>query len=373
MRRLLPLLLLLGLPGLAWAAGVAGYLTQAAPDAVLIRGDAVYAAAEGVAVAAGDVLKTGAGGGAQLEMQDGTLLQAGPASQLHLAQYALAGNAVEAADVSLVRGWLRFITEKLSPGKPFQYTTPTMTIGIRGTGGVLEAAEETGTLALEEGEVEVRELDAQGGLSAARPVRGGEFIERRQGLAAQWRERHPDGWRERLPALLRERPTARLAALRQRDVPLRKLRAASYEDVRDLLRANPRDRKLFQERFEGRLKDPAFRQKLRDNRDLHGDWRERLEQRYGKERVRRTWGESRAAGESRTGGSRAGADAPRRRGDAAAAERPRRWGSEQRGDPDSLKERRERLNGQRDGRARQRMQEHKPAGVPLRERLQDKR
>jgi hypothetical protein len=370
MKRLL-LLLMLSLPGLTQAAGIAGYLTNAAPDAVLIRGSSVYVAAEGAAVEAGDVLQTGADGGAQVEMQDGTLLQAGPASQLHLAQYSLASGAVEAADVSLVRGWLRFVTAKLSPGKHFQYTTPTMTIGIRGTEGVLEAGEDNATLALDEGQVEVRELDAQGNLSAPRPLRGGEFIERRQGRVAQWRERHPEGWRERLPAQLRERTAARLEQLRQRGVPLRHLRAARYEDVRDLLRANPRDREHFQKRFEDRLKDPDFRQKLRDHQDQHGDWRERLEQRYGKERVRRTWGEASTDGPKSIG------DTPRRRGAADQDDGARRRSGERRTDPDGIQERRERFKEQREGRERrrdsqrQRMQEHKPVGARLRERSQD--
>ena len=144
MNRLLriPLFILLVLTGASATAAI-GYVTESDENAQLIRGDDVFALQAGVAIEQQDIITTQGEGHAQLEMEDGSVLEIGSASQVHLTDYLLDDKKeIEKAEVSLITGWLRFITAKLNPARSYQFTTPTMTIGIRGTEGIINTTED---------------------------------------------------------------------------------------------------------------------------------------------------------------------------------------------------------------------------------------
>ncbi len=98
-------ILLTLLSGLATAA--IGYVTEADDAAQLIRGDEVFALQAGVAIEQQDIITTQREGHAQLEMEDGSVLEIGPASQVHLTDYLLDDKKeIKKAEVSLITGWL---------------------------------------------------------------------------------------------------------------------------------------------------------------------------------------------------------------------------------------------------------------------------
>ena len=269
----LPLFILLTL-FCGFASAAIGYVTEADEAARLIRGDEVFALQAGVAVEQQDIISTQSEGYAQLEMEDGSVLDIGPASQVHLTEYLLDGKPdtdrngrdkreVDKAEVSLITGWLRFITAKLQPAGRYQFTTPTMTIGIRGTEGIISSTQDDASLSLEEGRVEVAELDSAG-LSSAEvtAVKAGEFISRRQGQRRQLLAKTPAAYKDRIPRRYRTKLSRKLNNLQQRGISPRRLRKASYEDLQKILRTNPRIKNRLQNRFKERLKDPLFRKKL---------------------------------------------------------------------------------------------------------------
>ena len=83
----------------------------------------------------GDVLETGAGSELHLAFEDGGYLALRPESTLRLDQYVVAGDATDAASISLLRGALRSVTGwigKFDPAR-YQVSAGAATIEVRGT------------------------------------------------------------------------------------------------------------------------------------------------------------------------------------------------------------------------------------------------
>lgn len=87
----------------------------------------------GTPLAIGDVVTTDAGGQAQLLFADGTKMVVGPGSKLVIDQILMQGNGTARTFVvSAVGGTFRFITGK-SAKQAYRISTPTATLGLRGT------------------------------------------------------------------------------------------------------------------------------------------------------------------------------------------------------------------------------------------------
>jgi hypothetical protein len=241
-----------------------GVITEIQGDVQLIRPSGVFAAAAGVALQGEDVIRTADNASAQLEMLDGSVFELGPQSELYLAEYQLdRTDSVAKAEIGILNGWLRFLTGRLSREAQYEYVTPTVTIGIRGTEGVIAAAEHETELLLSDGQVDVAELDNDGRSGMVTALRAGEFLSRRQGQRTQKFRQPSERFERRRPARFRRQFERRLANLRGRRALPRKLREANYHDVEGLLHSNPRLRQKFERRFEKRLQNPEFRAKAK--------------------------------------------------------------------------------------------------------------
>jgi hypothetical protein len=90
--------------------------------------------AKGSELFEGDTVKASNGGNVQIVLNDGTRLVVGPASQLVLETYLLRNEKTASkVAVKALRGYFRFITGN-SAKSAYSITTPSATIGIRGTG-----------------------------------------------------------------------------------------------------------------------------------------------------------------------------------------------------------------------------------------------
>jgi hypothetical protein len=90
--------------------------------------------AKGSELYEGDTVKASNGGNVQIVLNDGTRLVVGPASQLVLETYLLRNQKTASkVAVKALRGYFRFITGN-SAKSAYSITTPSATIGIRGTG-----------------------------------------------------------------------------------------------------------------------------------------------------------------------------------------------------------------------------------------------
>lgn len=241
-----------------------GVFSETSGDTRIQRGDDYYAAAQGVEVDEDDIVETGADGSAQIEMKDGSVLKLGASSRLLVSDYRLdADGNVLTAGLDVLSGWLRFAVAKLHGSDAhYDISTPTMTIGIRGTEGVIDAANEQGGLLLEEGMVAVHAPDA-----GSVPVSAGQYIERAQGRAFARPAAMPAAFRERMPHGLRPFLVRHPQWLRRHGVPPRRIRGLVRADRERYLREHPQLREQLTERFRahGRI-TPQQREAWRQRR-----------------------------------------------------------------------------------------------------------
>ena len=264
--RLFFLLLMLSAWLPASAAGI-GTATLVSGEVDLLRDGGVYSLAAGVDVFEGDIVKTTDEAHAQLEMADGSILAVGPASEVYLADYLLEDDqSVSKAAVNLLRGFLRFVTAKLRKNAHYEFNTHTVTLGIRGTEGVIEADSDSTSLQLEEGEVDVHELDDDGAPGEALRVHQGQFIQRARAQRTRMLDAAPAEFTSRLAPSLRGRPGRRLGQLARRGVNPQRLRNLDADDLRQLYKSNKRVRKNLEKRFRQRMQDPEFRERLKEKR-----------------------------------------------------------------------------------------------------------
>lgn len=234
-------------------AGV-GVFTETTGEVRIQRADAWLVAAPGVDVEADDIVETGANAETQMDMKDGSVFRLGANSRMLLSEYNLdRDNSVISAGVEMLNGWLRFAVARLrSTERHFNIQTPTMTVGIRGTEGVLETGNERNGLLMEEGHVEVEAPGTKRGT-----VRAGQFIEHRPGVKRFRPSPPPKAFRERLPRSLQARAERRAHLLKQRNVAPRHLRALTNEDRERFQREHPHRQKLMEKRFEKRRLNPG--------------------------------------------------------------------------------------------------------------------
>jgi len=247
----------------SWAQAAVGVITEANGEVQLQRGDALFAAVAGVDIEEDDLIETGRNAGVQIEMHDGSLFKLGPESRVLMSEYKLdADRGVLSAGIDVLSGWLRFAVSKLRRADSrYDFNTLTMTIGVRGTEGVIEAVNERGSLLLEEGEVVARTADA-----GSVPVRAGEFIERQPGRPFHRPGAVPPAFRERMPGAVRARAAARAHLLRERGVPPRQIRKVLREDRERYLRQHPHLRQKLEQRFREGARPPR---ELRGNDHEH--------------------------------------------------------------------------------------------------------
>ena len=117
----------------------------------------------GTTVGPQDVIVTGADGMAQLSMVDGAKLSLRSNSQLLLQQYPVSVNDPPGVVLSLVRGTLRTFTTALTGANRAGYklNTRIATVGIRGSGGILEHQDETTNHHTIEGSHEIASVDGK--------------------------------------------------------------------------------------------------------------------------------------------------------------------------------------------------------------------
>jgi hypothetical protein len=236
------------------ALAAVGVFTETTGEVRIQRAESWFAAAPGVNVEADDIIETGADSATQLEMKDGSVFRLGAMSRLLLSEYNLdSDNSVLSAGISMLSGWMRFAVAKLrNTDRRYSIQTPTMTVGIRGTEGVLEAGNDRNGLLMDEGEVEVQAPGAQ-----RSAVRAGQFVEHRPGITQFRPGAPPRAFRERLPQTMHVRAERRAHLLKQHGVAPRHLRAATREDHERFRREHPYQHKQFDKRFEKRRPGPG--------------------------------------------------------------------------------------------------------------------
>lgn len=124
------------------AGQIIGQVKVLKGDAHIIRGDQQLDLSEGIDVFLNDEAVTGTDGSLGLTLSDSTTLSLGPESNLVLDDFVYdpAGQNL-GMDISLLQGTLAYVSGAIASLSPesVKLTTPTATIGIRGTKILIKA------------------------------------------------------------------------------------------------------------------------------------------------------------------------------------------------------------------------------------------
>ena len=128
-----------------------GHVDFAIGNVVLTQANGrAHALQKGAEVGSGDKIASGADGRAQIRFSDGAYVSLQPNTEIDIKQYRFNGKAdgTESALFGLFKGAMRTVTGLVGRVNRNKYliTTPTATIGIRGTGGLIRVNNDGSTL-----------------------------------------------------------------------------------------------------------------------------------------------------------------------------------------------------------------------------------
>ncbi len=111
-----------------------------------------HALLKGAEVGSGDKIASGADGRAQIRFSDGAYVSLQPNTEFDIKEYRYSGKAdgTESALFGLFKGAMRTVTGLVGRANKSRYriATPTATIGIRGTGGLIKVNNDGSTLVI---------------------------------------------------------------------------------------------------------------------------------------------------------------------------------------------------------------------------------
>jgi len=251
-------------------AQTAGTLTLVEGSVELIRGATLYTATQGARLGDGDILSIDPKGQAQIEFQDGAILNLSQGARAMLTNIAPGERGH--AEIAVLSGWAKFTQKKSGKGTQYRYLTPRVEINAGEATAVLNAGDGSTDIYVESGALRFSEIGRKGVQGIARDAKGGEFITRRgeqpatlgSRLSAEFVKNMPRHFRDDLPVLLERFKNRRSEPKREHEV--------TYAEVEAWLKAGSAIRRNFVKRFEVRSKDSEFRRKLIENLREHPEW-----------------------------------------------------------------------------------------------------
>lgn len=251
-------------------AQTAGTLTLVEGSVELIRGATLYAATQGVRLEDGDILSIDPKGQAQIEFQDGSIVNLSQGARAMLT--SIVSGARGQSELALLTGWAKFTQKKSGKGTQYRYLTPRVEINAGDATAVVNAGDGSTDIYVESGAVRFSEIGRKGVQRIARDAKGGEFIVRRgeqpaivgSRPSAEFLKNMPRHFRDDLPVLLERLKSRRSEPRREHEV--------AYAEVEPWLKAGSALKRNFVKRFEVRSKDPEFRRKLTENLREHPEW-----------------------------------------------------------------------------------------------------
>ena len=231
----------------------------------VIRGATVYLGAEGVRLRQGDILENGEGGFAQLELSGGTIAVLGPSSRIFLFRLG------SGAEIVLLSGWLK--GEGGTSSGVFRYSSPLLSASTRSGTVVVRSGEEVAEMFVESDSANVSPVSPDGNWGHPVSVRSGQFCTRQRGKNVTVSPRPPTTFLDQVPHAFRDTLPSRLERFsNKKPVELRRDHEVSFGEIQGWLMMAPRWSTEFVERFQSRLKDPAFREELEKHLSALPEW-----------------------------------------------------------------------------------------------------
>ena len=256
----------------AQAADPSAVVTILEGEALVYRGTVRLNAAEGVRLAPGDIVETGASTFAQVEWSDQSVVQFGPATRVMLNAPTARGKPERG--LYLMEGWVKLAGAQRSANEAaaglhvratlFELPPSAAVVVMRSTPAEL-------ALFVERGEARLGERQASG---APVPValKSGDFY-RRKGMARGAVAPNPaQDFVAEVPRYFQDSLPLRLERFRDRPVQPRQAKDFDYADVERWLKAEPAVRRPLMQRWRAKAREPAFRAALVSNLGAHPEW-----------------------------------------------------------------------------------------------------
>lgn len=251
--------------GGAVAAEAAGVVTILEGEALIVRAASRLRAAEGVRVAAGDIVETGDGAFVQMELADQTVLQMGPKSRV-----MVGGPVWLKAERVLyaLSGWFKLSNARKDGNvRAFELRTPLIEIGLLPGVVVMQLKPTEVTLFAERGDLKLIERPA-----TAIGVRQGQTYRRSAGGRGSASSATPAAFVAEMPRPFRDSLPLRADKFRGREVVARPAPDFDYADVEAWLKAESPFRRQFIARWRGKARGAEFRRALIANLSAHPEW-----------------------------------------------------------------------------------------------------
>lgn len=252
-------------------AASAALVTITEGDAVVLRDTLRFAAAEGLALRADDIVSTGTTTRLlRIELEDGRTIDLGPATQLMLLPRALVRDGAPTA--YLLQGWAKLTMPAKTPTPIAAATLATPRLDAARVGGTLIASVTADRLWLfaETGGAELqRRRDGKG---VVQPLKDGDsYLLPAQGPGSLSRT-PPAELRSQVPRAFIDTLPRRSARFAGRTVEPAKVSEVAYAEIAPWINGEAALRAAFVPRLTPRAKDSAFRSSLVAELKLHPEW-----------------------------------------------------------------------------------------------------
>ncbi len=254
-----------------WAATPLATATIVDGEVLLIRGASKLLLAEGVRLAADDIIETTAKGRlVRIEFSDGLILDLGPESRTLLAPKLSGDRARFASRLHLLRGVAKLSAPKTPASTATKLSSPAfdVTSVLRSAVFIVQGTE--GFAFAESGEVVLRERS--GGKPAGNfALKSGEFFARVGDAKAAVTPRPTPTFIQRLPRAFLDTLPARAPLFKGREVAPKALGEINFAEVEAWIDADGL-RPAFVARWKALAQNAAFRDALATNMRAHPEW-----------------------------------------------------------------------------------------------------
>ena len=251
-----------------------GLFTIVEGEVTVLREAHEFRAAEGVPLRPEDIVRSRETALlTRIELQDGTLLDLGPATELLLQPQGLAATpAAPQVSLYLLRGWLKLTT---TPGKAstgIALASPQIALASLSGNVVVRVAPQATLAFVEAGQANAFERSTAKP-AAAYALNDGDSVVVRSGTPAALARRPPPDLMNGLPRAFADTLPRRAAQWRGRTVAEpAPLGEPGYADLVPWLHADPALRAAFVKRFSPLLRDRGFRSSLLAELPAHPEW-----------------------------------------------------------------------------------------------------
>ncbi|MGD9833551.1 MAG: hypothetical protein AB7U92_12455 [Piscinibacter sp.] len=258
---------LLGLSPVRSAAAPIGIVTIADGELHVIRAAQRFAAAEGLRLHDGDIVRTGADTRlARIELGDGIALDLGASTELMLQPPADGRLGERATTLYLARGWLKAST---APAGAAGLASPLTDILHLDGSAVMHVSPEDALVFVESGQARVAESGRDGGALA---MANGDALVRRAAEAASLERRPPAALLQGLPRGFADTLPRRAARFLGAPAEPGPAQPVAYAEVATWIDGEPAVRSMAVKRFAARARDRAFRAALLAGLRRHPEW-----------------------------------------------------------------------------------------------------